>query len=494
MVAGGGLKPKLTARQQGQIAEVVEKYPEFRALGWEPTWAQAPVLLCPKRFILVVGGEGSGKSELAEKFLLTRCTETEGAGLYWLVGEDYAQTSKEYEMLLADLGELKLLKNATSRVDPGHIDLTDGSRIETRSANDPVKLTRDGPDGIVQCEAGQNTLETYHRLQGRVGRNRGWLFICGTLEAASGQGWYPRLRTAWQHGTVDAQSFSMPTHSNTFKYPGGWDDAEIQRIIRDTNDDYVKQRLLAEVVPPRGLVFSEFRPDLHIQYVEWAGEETPIYIWEDPGYGTTSFHAVEFAQIIDDQVQVFDEIYVRGLITKDVIDLARHRSWWKSPKFLVSDPHYKDQHHSMPSVAEVWLSETGLVAGGERVHINPGNERLKDFLLPDRGTGRPRIVFSPRCQGILSEFGAIPHPFDGPDRGNICAYKWRLDDEGRVVGEVPEDEHNHGIKAVIYGLIWKFTYGRDRQQEKIHVVRNWGQEEGKRRGHRQYRERAYVDQ
>ena len=448
----------------------VEDLPgEFGLLDFVPTPEQWQILKSTKRFILVTGGEQSGKSTIAEKYLLSRFGEPERPGLFWLVGEDYLQTEKEFSYALEDLTRLGLKKRASSRVDPGYILLTNGTKIETRSAKDPQKLTRDSPDGIIACEAGQMSLETYRRLNSRVARSRGWVFLCGTLE--SSQGWFASLKTAWSHPTAkdDYQSFSLPTPSNTYAFPGGWDDPEILRVQRDNSDDYFMERLLGEVVPPKGRVFHEFRPDIHVVDVVWEGEQTPVYLWEDPGYGSSSAHAIEVAQVVMGQVQVFDEIYLQGLITKDIIDICKTRPWWKSPKSLVTDPHYKDQHHSMSSVADVWLAETGLVAGGERMHILPGIERLKSFLKPDPATGRPQIVFSPKCQGLLSEFGMVPYVFKGPDEGTLCPYSWRIDRDGRVVGEVPEDKFDHALKAIWYGLVWQYGHAKDLRRSVIKV-------------------------
>lgn len=431
---------------------------EFEMLGFVPTPDQARILSCRKRFILVTGGEQSGKSMLASKYLLMRWGEPEKPGLYWLVGEDYMQTYREFEYLREDFNRLGILdaKKTSGRVDPGRMVLSDGTRIETRSAKDPTKLTRDSPDGVVGCEAGQFSLETYQRLQGRVARSRGWLFLCGTLEGSLG--WYPALKKAWAYGTADSQSFSLPTPGNIYAFPGGLDDPEILRLRGETSDQYFLERIMGEACPPKGLVFPDFRPDIHVRDLEWVGPTEPVYIWEDPGYGSSSAHAIEVAQIVQGQVQVFDEIYVQGIITSDIIHMCSGRPWWKSPKTLISDPHYKDQHHSMTSVAEIWAAETGLVAGGERVHINPANERLKSFLKPDAFTGVPRIIFSPKCVGILSEFGYGLNPFDKEEH----PYRWKVDRaSGLTVGEVPADEFNHGIRATCYGLVAQYGYARE---------------------------------
>lgn len=444
---------------------------EFEMVGFTPTESQWPILECRKRFILVTGGEQSGKSMVASKYLLMRFAEPGRGGLYWLVGADYLQTEREFEYLRDDFGTMGLLKegDCTKRVDPGRLVLKDGTRIETKSAKDPMKLTRESPDGIIVCEAGQLDLQSYERLNGRVAKSRGWLFMVGTLEGSVG--WYPSLALAWDYGDAEHQRFKLASWSNTYAYPEGRQDPEILRLERETSDEYFLERIGGEVVPPKGLVFSEFRADIHVRESEWV-EGEPVYLWEDPGFGGESAHALEVVQIIDGQVRVFDEIYERGLITNEIIDIAMGRRWWRSPKTLVSDPHYKDQHHSTSSVADIWLARTSLVAGGERMRINAGIERLKSFLKPDPLTGVPRIVFSPRCKGILSEMGMAPHPLQGPHYGQIRAYSWKLDKDGAVVGETPEDKYNHGCKAITYGLVWQFGYAREYSKSVVKLVKH----------------------
>ena len=113
------------------------------------------------------------------------------------------------------------------------------------------------------------------------------------------------------------------------------------------------------------------------------------------------------------------------------------------------------------------MDRTGIYLDAQKIRINEGTERLKGYLKPDPITNRPRVVFSPKCRGILSEFGAVPSPFDGQTR----AYRWKTDREGNIVGETPEDKNNHAVKAVIYGLVSRFGYGYVANREFIKVKR-----------------------
>ena len=248
-----------------QINEVTDFI--YDKVGFSPTELQAPILNSRKRFVLVAGGEQAGKSMVASKFLLQKFLEDESPGLYWLVAADYERTRAEFEYLTEDFAKLGILAEVTKRVDPGRIVLSDGTRIETKSAKDPRTLAMRAPNGIVGCEASQLDLETFHRMVGRCAPKKGWLFLGGTFE--SSLGWYPQTFTAWESGVNDEQSFSLPSYSNYHLYPGGRDDPEIKRLEAFSSDDFFMERIEGKPVPPRGLVFNEFRASIHTKEVDY---------------------------------------------------------------------------------------------------------------------------------------------------------------------------------------------------------------------------------
>lgn len=429
-------------------------------VGFEPTGVeQARILVSEKRFEAVSGGDQSGKSTIASKKWLLRWTEDmavhgEAELLYWLVAVDYEGTRREFEYILEDLGKMGLPVGASKRVDPGYISLLFPDerkprlRVETKSGKDPRSLRMHAPNGIIICEASQVDLETYWRCQARVAPKRGWLFMSGSMDGSLG--WWPSLITAWLHGTEEEQSFLLPTTSNIHLFPGGESNPEIQRLKRESSDTFFMERVMGVPVPPKGLVFKEFRPDVHIREdVEYVGGE-PVYLWVDPGYAHA--YAVEVVQIIEGVVRVFDEIYERGLVTEQIIEMAQTREWWKdhSPTGVIDVAGY--QHQAMSAPAEVWLSRAGVVLNAQKIRVSEGTERMRSFLKVDPLTNRPRILFSPKCKGVLSELGAYPNPFDGQTR----VYQWKMDREGNVVGEEPDDRHNDGCKAIIYGLVERF--------------------------------------
>ena len=431
----------------------------FDLIDFKPTDLQKRILNSDKRFILVAGGEQAGKSMVASKFLLQKFLTDESPGLYWLVAADYERTRAEFEYLSQDFAKIGILAEVSKRVDPGRIVLADGTRIETKSAKDPRTLAMRAPNGIVGCEASQLDLETFYRLRGRCAPKAGWLFLGGTFE--SSLGWYPQTFATWESGVGEEQSYSLPSYSNFHLYPGGREDPEIKRLEAFASDDFFMERIEGRPVPPRGLVFNEFRASIHSGEVEYVPNE-PVHIWMDPGYA--GGYALEAVQIINDTVRVFDEIYEIGLVTEEMADVAMAKPWWKDGQYGVIDIAGR-QHQAMPAPAEVWLSKTGLYLASEKVPINDGTERLKSFLKVDPITGYPRITIDAKCKGVLSEFGAVPNPFNNQTQ----AYRWKQDREGNIVGNTPEDKYNHGIKALIYGLVhhFGFSYSADRQKIKV---------------------------
>ena len=465
--------------------ETKHKYPLpvrilFDRLKEYPHPGQEKILLAKYLFILVTGGDQGGKSWTAAILFFIRwledmaqrqpceypslCnghpdgTKCEATLLYWLVGADYMQTTKEFEYILNNLRIMGFNPDPSKNVNPGHINLfqvgPDGQtlldkpilRIETKSATDNYQLSRDRPHGQIGCEAGMLDIRTYERMRGRTAPARGWMFLIGSIEKA--QPWYPQLRRLWAHGFEDRISFMLPSPENLFLYPMGYNDPAILALKKDASDDWFMERIMGQDAPPEGLVFKDFSPDIHIRDVKYIPGEK-VYLANDPGYGRSSAHAIVVYHRIDGQLQGFDEIYEQGLTTKEIITICKKREWWKEEKVLVSDPHYKDAHHSMGSVAEEWQKEASLYASGTKVQINHGTDRLKSIMKPDPINGRPGIVWSPECKGILSEYGAVPSPITGL----FTPYRWRISSSGEIVGNTPHDEYNHSIKATIYLIV-----------------------------------------
>ncbi len=465
----------------------------FDRLDFVPTKRQEEIVYSPFRFILISGGERGGKSLISVMLALLRILEA-GPGLYWLIAADYDRTRAEFDYFIEAFVKLGLIPQGakgkdrggyfSGAVNPGFIEVPFGNgviRIETKSASDPRTIAMKAPDGIIICEASQVDLETYNKCSTRVAEKRGWLILAGTFEHDSP--WYPSLYKAWLPGIGDAKSYKLPSPDNPHVYPGGLNDPEILRIKRENSDDHFLERIMGEPVPPTGLVFKEFRPEIHVQDVKYI-PGLPIHISVDPGWNHA--YAVPAWQYVNGVVQVFDLVYEQEFITEQIIDIVRLKLWFKDIESGSIDIA-ATQHQGTVPVSDIWAKPPrtpnpedpdqstggiGIRLHSKKVKINDGIERLKGFLKPDP----PRIVFSPVCQGLISEFGGAPNPFDGQSR----VYRWKYDRDGNKVGTVPEDKSNDAIKALIYGIVDKFGYATPSRVRRQIPVTYWG---GGNRGH-----------
>ena len=421
---------------------------------------QQAIVYCTAREVIGGGGERAGKSFVESDYLNVRFWEGD---LFWIAGKDYDRCHSEFEytaQAMMKLGAVRAENISTPKNGQWSMKLETGCVIKTWSLKDWLKVGSEAPDGILIAEIAQITLQEYRRLCDRTAEKRGW--VCGTGTFEGSLGWFPETWKLYQLPGQQGESFSLPSWSNKVVYPGGYEDEEIQRLKSNNSEDYFNERFGGIPSPPHGLVFPEFRYLTHVREIDIA--DLPLYLWIDPGYAGA--YAVEVVQIVNDTVCLVDEVYERGLVTEQIIEVCMQRPWWKQVAGGVVDIA-ATQHQAMPAVAEVWLSKAKLRLRSNRVPEDAGRERLHTFLTVNPIDHQPHFFVDPKCEGILSEFGVCPNPFSGEAE----PYKWKEDRTGVVVGKVPEDKNNHGIKAVIYGIVDKFGFVK-RNVERARPVSN----------------------
>ncbi len=433
----------------------------FQKLGYEPSSEQRKVHESDARFRLVSGGIQSGKSYLAANELLSRFYE---GTLFWLVAQDYNRTSAEYRYIVAGLDKLGLPYDASKNVDPGEIVISNKIRIVTKSASDPRKLAMEAPDGIIGCEASQIDYESFLKIRERASPKRAWVLLEGTFE--SSLGWYPQVWQQWQlPNTEGGKSFILPSWSNTHLYPEGRQDPEIKALEKIFSKDRFLERIAGVPCPPTGRVFTEFSLPMHVGIGESYefDKALSVYIWVDPGYA--SAYSVLVAQIRGDHVYIVDEIFERGYVTQDIIKICMQRPWWNKKIGGAIDIAAK-QHQAMPAPAEIWLKEGQVALTSQVLKIRDGIERVKSFLIINPITNSPLLHINAKCRGLISEMGGCENPITN----QTAVYAWKKDREGNVVGEEPEDKHNHACKALAYGLVSLFGFTGARQKPKVKFI------------------------
>jgi len=271
----------------------------------------------------------------------------------------------------------------------------------------------------------------------------GHAFCANGLIVHNSLGWYPEAFTRWQaYNDEEAKSFSLPTWSNIFIYPGGRNDPEILSLEKVTPADKFKERYGGVPCPPSNKAVPEFSNQIHVGNYLYDSN-LPVYISVDPGYAGA--HAVEAIQLWDDKVVLIDEIYLQNVTTKEMIIVAKQKPWWGNVDGGTIDIAGK-QHQAMEAPVEVWLNEAHIHLKSQKVSEEAGLDVLRSFMKVNPVDGQPRILVNPRCKGFISECGGCQNPVGGG--------MWmRNKNTGKLI-----DQDNHAAKAVIYYLVNTFGY------------------------------------
>lgn len=420
----------------------------------------------PYRYKLVLAGEGAGKSYTGALYAAARwvyeLSRIPERYLLWIVGQDYESAYREFDLLQDFLVQFGVLapRDVTVR-DQGRDKCWFTARLddrvlfaETITGGEPSKVARLEPHGILGCEVGQWTHELFLRVFGRLARKGGWLWGSGTFEGSTG--WLPLLWRRWQADNPEGgRSYSCPTWTNAWKFPGGEQDPEIQRLKALYPPYRFQERFGAVPCAPAGTVFDDFFPTEHVSGEAVYNPQLPLYLAIDPGYRV---YAVLAIQVLPDAVHVVDEVYERGLTAPQVIKLCARRPWgqdeegrWRVVGGTIDVAG--TQHQGLESHEEVWAA-AGIRLTSEKIPVQAGIDRVRTFLRAAALKGEiPRLRINPSCRGLISEMGGGEPPFSdgGP-------WRYKVDKEGNTLSDEPEKTNCDSAKALAYFLVSRYGY------------------------------------
>lgn len=423
---------------------------------------------CTSRLVMVTGGVRAGKSQFLAMELLRHVFKDNG--LIWLVGPDYEQAKGEFDYMYAPLKALDMIANE-SIPEKGSRTFTTlwGCRVQTKSAKDLATVASFAPHALAGVEMGQQSYASYEKLQERALEHGARIFMTGTLEDA--QPWYADIWEKWQGANPEGgRSFSLPSWSNTAKFPGGRYDPKIKDLESGLSPEVFLQRVAAIPYKPMGLVFKLFDRKLHVPERGVAYDpDLPVELAIDPAQHTYAVLAVQWKviprlfttnakgqQIPLTEVRVIDEVYEHDTTAYDVIPLVQARPWFKAVKSGVIDVAGKQQHANKSQV-QIWREEAALNLRSKKVFILDGIEALRYRLRVHPDAQAPLIQFDyhlrsdrdvqGRANGLLAEFGL---------------YKWPDWTEGMSVATRPIDASGDAVKALWYWLIDKFGVALER--------------------------------
>lgn len=398
--------------------------------------------------VVVAGGEQGGKSMSMALHAFGRWMVDR---LVWLVGDRYEDTKREYEYIRdAGIAAGVLKRFSTAQQGPWELEFINGLTVKAIASEDVTALAREAPDGILMCEPGRQTFDSFEYCFRRVVPKTGWMIVAGTFE--NSVRWFPDLvKEAESDNPWGAQVIRLPSYGNRTLYPLGERDPKFKAAVKAILDSHptdgmeiIGERFLGIPRTPQDLVFSEFRRSVHVkEYAEFVPHQE-VHLAVDPGYSPSAY-AIAFIQRTDDEIRVFDELYLHQMVTDEVVTLVRNHHAFPYVTHVVLDVAAGAHAGAQTSAYETWLgrlADTNITISGQRVMEAEGRSRLHDKLRVNPMTGRPYLVFHPRVRWGSWEFE------DG--------YRKRRRRDGSIGSDEPIDRNNHIVKALAYYIVDRY--------------------------------------
>lgn len=418
--------------------------------------------------VVMAGGEQAGKSFCAGHHIAAAAaagptwtlgvksqTDTnQPEPVYWLVGNTYSDTRREFEYArnaLVRTGLTRTGQYTNSKTGPWEIRLNNGALIRTIASEDTTNLAREAPEGIVVCEPGRQTEDAFWKAYLRSVPRRAWVLVAGTFETEAGPhtAWLARLWRQLQvtpnayHGT----SLSLPSYANREMYPQGSLSpnylAAVQTLRRTRPDDWedvVAERFLGLPRRPSGMVFNTFSRERHVNARAEFLPGLPVHLAVDPGYAESAF-AILFLQEFQGQIRQFDEFYLRGYVNSEAITVVLNHPASAFLETVTIDQAAKVHAGSQPPAIEDWEREfgpRGVPVLHQYMSVQDRNSRIRDRLLVNPTLQTPYLLIPPRCRNTIFEFEEGYRNKPGTD--------------------TPIDRDNHAVAALGYYIVCRHGY------------------------------------
>ena len=206
----------------------------------------------------------------------------------------------------------------------------------------------------------------------------------------------------------------------------------------------------------QGAVYPQFDRKIHVIKPSEVPEDLTIYSGIDFGYHTTACLLVGIDK--DQNWYVYDEVYGRETILKDIIPRIKDKLADKRLVLMVGDSAAKDAIETMA------LDFPIVPAVKRQDSIIHGIDLIRTKLKPRIqlvGAPKPTLFISSICKNFIKELEAYKYPEDKPDRNP---------------SELPMKEDDHGPDALRY-LTLHLKYGivKDKGFPKPSIIKETNQ-------------------
>jgi phage FluMu gp28-like protein len=398
------------------------------------------------RFKVVCCGRRFGKTRLCSYIVIIRAL-LKAEQVIWIVSPKYAQTAILWRML-----KKYLPRSHVKDVKEGDmvIELTNGSTIWAKSADNPDALVGEGLDLLILDEAARVKPEAWEvALQPALADKKGEAIFISTPK---GRNWYYNLYLRGLGEDPEYKSFNFPSSCNT-SIPDF--DEEIEKRRKSMPELIFRQEFMAEFISSGGEVFQDIREILDGRLC-------------DPVKGKSYVMGVDLAKHVDFTVLTVADI-TNGQVVYwerfNQIDWQFQRDKIEHVAKLFNDAViYIDSTGVGDPIVED-LQRKDLIISPYKFTVNSKYDLVKNLNIMIKA----RAIHIPRNQTLIDEMGAYTYEmlpsgvirYGAPDGMHddcvtslmLCA--WGLSkNRTEVVGEMDKikvgegDISDYGIREV----------------------------------------------
>lgn len=462
------------------------------------------------RYKQASGGIRAGKSDVVTTDLLIdllwewRCGKM--ADLYWIIGPSYELCEEEMRHLDRMLTELGVehsfnqpKKESWTIAFPGI-----ECMVQTRTGTEAARIAARACRKVLLVEAHQLGPDIWRNARERVLQMRGGVTASGTFEDSGEQGdWYRSIAIEWAEAMGLGKerfgdTFSLATWENVVLFPLGRDDPWIQHEEDNLTPSVFMERYggkpakSSKMVMPQAERRFQVRHRYPLQQTSYD-PELPVYLFSDPGW--VHAYAVLAVQFIGNTCWVIDIVYRFERLATEIIAECATRPWAKQVVAHVMDFAARQKRAEGPALVEQWAIEWFRILRTrpsiitQPVPLHSGYEIHRKALLNTWEEKEAQLQFNAdrfirrnvtNPDGVMLFFDPIAaQPLFG---GTVDGKKWEGEYNmhrnkktalGQPLSDEPFDVYNDAIKALNYGLYWR--YGASENRRNIHDMQSRGE-------------------
>ena len=392
------------------------------------------------RFIVACCGRRWGKSfsaAMEAEIMVTQPKKT-----VWIVAPNYATSEKIFNKVWDDLiithrmGDFAISKSKKEQ----YIEFEWGSKIQGKSAEHPDGLIGEGCDLIILDEASKINLkkiwQTY--LRPTLSDKKGKAIFVSTPDGFNAFYEYYLLgqkQKFWY-------SFNSPSWENSFAFPDGYDDYDLEEARSTTDPEAFEQEFGSKFTVMSGRVYPEFDRNIHVEKIGYIpnypvhisidfGFRMPAVIWFQPFKHNGLTH-----------INVIDEIIHQTNIKLDtLVNMVKARPW-RIVRVYGDPAGYQVQSSVGQGEAELFYQKTGYrvftIRDKASRSIASGISHVRGFIR--NVEGKHRIHISDKCIGLIED---------------LESYRYPEHRDGTQIKDTPLKDglHDHGADALRYALV-----------------------------------------